>query len=120
MIDSKNQDIATAGWNTLAGLVSSKDDKDLDLNQIKNLLDRATTTLHDQPDHARYAMNSFIIAVGSSIKSLTTHAIAAAKKIGPVQVNMGNTACKVPDAAQYINKVKAKGALGKKRKSVKC
>jgi 3-methyladenine DNA glycosylase AlkD len=119
-IDSKNQDIATAGWNTLAGLVASRDDKDLDLDQIKKLLDRATTTIHDQPDRARYAINSFIIAVGSYVKSLTAQAIAAAKKVGPVEVNMGNTACKVPDAAQYINKVKAKGALGKKRKSVKC
>ena len=119
-IDSKNQDIATAGWNTLAGLVAIKDDKDLDLDQIKQLLNRAAKTIHDQPNDVRYVINSFVIAVGSYIKSLTDSALAAAKKIGQVEVNMGNTACKVPDAVQYIQKVKAKGAIGKKRKSVKC
>jgi hypothetical protein len=35
-------------------------------------------------------------------------------------VDMGGTACKVPGAADYINKVKAHGGLGKKKKTVKC
>ena len=65
-------------------------------------------------------MNCFVIAAGSYVKSLTAAAIDAAKKIGKVTVDMGDTACKVPDAAEYIEHVKARGTIGKKRKSAKC
>jgi hypothetical protein len=43
-----------------------------------------------------------------------------ADKIGTVEVDMGDTACKVPSAREYIQKVQQRGTLGKKRKTVKC
>lgn len=119
-IDSKNPDIATAGWATLSSLVSIKDDADLNLPEIKKLLQRAQKTIHDQPSRVRLVMNSFVIAVGSYVKSLTAEAISVAKQIGNVTVDMGGTACKVPDAIEYINKVKQRGTIGKKRASAKC
>jgi len=51
---------------------------------------------------------------------LTATALETAKKVGKVSVDMGDTACKVPAAADYIKKVQDKGAIGKKRKSAKC
>jgi hypothetical protein len=33
---------------------------------------------------------------------------------------MGGAACKVPLAAQYIQKVQKRGTIGKKRKTAKC
>ena len=39
-----------------------------------------------------------------------------AEKIGPVSVDMGDTACKVPYAPDYIQKVQKRGTIGKKRK----
>lgn len=119
-IDSKVEDVATTGWNTLSGLVAVKDDAELDLDELKALLHRVTATIHDQPDRVRYAMNNFVIAAGSYVKPLTVDAIAAARRIGKVTVDMGDTACKVPDAAAYIDKVKKRGSLGKKRKTAKC
>ena len=68
----------------------------------------------------RYAMNGFVIAVGGAVAPLTTRAKAAAKAIGPVEVDMGETSCQVPDALQYINKIEAAGRLGKKRKTAAC
>jgi hypothetical protein len=65
-------------------------------------------------------MNGFVIAVGSYVKALTTLALQTAAKIGSVSVEMGGTACKVPDAAAYIKKVQQRGAIGKKRKTAKC
>ena len=43
-----------------------------------------------------------------------------AEKIGPINVNVGNTACQVPFAPDYIRKAEKRGAIGKKRKTVKC
>jgi len=33
---------------------------------------------------------------------------------------MGDTACKVPDAVPYIQKVEKRGTIGKKRKAARC
>ena len=65
-------------------------------------------------------MNAFVIAVGSYVKPLTKKAKQIAKKIGQVEVDMGDTACKVPLATEYIAKVEKAGRLGKKRSTVKC
>jgi hypothetical protein len=119
-IDSKQEQIAVSGWSTLSGIVTTKDDAELDIAELKRLLARVQKTIHQQPDHVRYVMNGFVIAVGASVPALTELALKAADKIGKVEVDMGNTACKVPDARQHIEKVRQRGSLGKKRKSAKC
>jgi 3-methyladenine DNA glycosylase AlkD len=119
-IESKKESVAAAGWATLGGLLALKDDSELDLAEIRKLLQRVQKTIHQAPNGVRYAMNGFVIGVGSYIKSLTDEAIKVAKAIGKVSVDMGDTACKVPDAVEYINKIKQRGRIGKKRKTVKC
>jgi hypothetical protein len=119
-IGSKVPLIAAAGWATLGSLVSIKEDAALDLAELKRLLERVQKAIHQAPDPVRYQMNSFIIAVGSYVTSLTEAAIRAGEKIGPVIVDMGNTSCQVPFAPEYIRKVQKRGTVGKKRKSAKC
>jgi len=119
-IDSKKPLTAEAGWATLRSLVSIKDDLDLDLPELKRLLDRVRKTIHQAPNDVRSQMNSFVIAVGSYVQPLTDTAIQSGQKIGLVTVDMGNTSCQVPFAPDYIRKVQKRGAIGKKRKSAKC
>ena len=119
-IDSDDEYIAAAGWSTLSNLVALKPDNELDVAAFKALLDRVVKTIHTSKNRVRSTMNGFVIAVGSYIMALTNDAISAAAKIGAVTVIKEGTACKVPDATVYIMKVKDKGALGKKKKTVKC
>jgi 3-methyladenine DNA glycosylase AlkD len=119
-IDSDKESVAAAGWATLAGLVSTLDDSELDVAELKRLLSRVEKTIHQQPNRVRYVMNSFVIAAGGAVAALTDLALKTARKIGPVDVDMGDSACKVPGAEEYIKKVQARGAIGKKRKSAKC
>jgi hypothetical protein len=119
-IDSPKGSIAEAGWSTLASIVALKDDSELDLPSLQRLIGRVQKTIRQAPDAARYAMNGFIIAVGSYVKSLTEFALKAAENIGPVTANLGNNQCQIPFAADYIRKVQKRGAIGKKRKTVKC
>lgn len=119
-IDSPKEPAASAGWATLGSLVAITDDAALDRGELKRLLTRVEKTIHKQPNRVRYAMNGFVIAVGCYVKELTDAALAAASKIGEVTVEMGGTACKVPDAAGSIEKVRKRGAIGKKRKTAKC
>ncbi len=119
-IGSSKDFVAEAGWATLGCLVSVKPDAELDLAELESLLERVGRTIHQSPNAVRYAMNSFVIAVGSYVRPLTAAALRTAEKIGKVTVDMGDTACQVPFAPDYIRKVEARGAIGKKRKSAKC
>ena len=119
-IESKKEGLSAAGWATLGSLVAIEDDADLDVPELKQLLERVGKTIHQQPNRVRYVMNGFVIAVGTYVKALTDAALQTAAKIGQVSVNVGGSACKVPYAPEYIRKVQRRGAIGKKRKTAKC
>jgi 3-methyladenine DNA glycosylase AlkD len=119
-IEAKKEFVASAGWATLGYLAALKDDSELDLAELKQLLQRVQKSVHEQPNRVRYVMMTFVIAVGCYVAALTDLALATATKIGPVSVDMGDTACKVPNVSEYIRKVQSRGAIGKKRKTVKC
>ncbi len=118
--DSKRESIATSGWSTYREIVANRPDEDLDLAEIKELLDRVVKEIDLAPNRVRYTMNGFVIAVGSYVRPLLKHAKVAAKQLGTVSVDMGDTACKVPNAKEYIQKVETAGRVGKKRKTTKC
>jgi len=119
-IESDQEFIASAGWATLSNLVSLKPDNELDIENISALLDRVEMEIHSAQNRVRYTMNGFVIAVGSYVKELTNKAIFIGGKIGKVDVDMGGTACKVPLAPEYIQKVIDRGSYGKKRKVARC
>ncbi|MBD3673832.1 MAG: DNA alkylation repair protein [Planctomycetaceae bacterium] len=119
-IDRKNEQQAAAGWATYCSLLSITPDEELDLPEVKQLLKRVEKSIHEVPDRVRYWMNNFVISVGCYVAPLTKNAINTAEKIGKVEVDMGETACKVPDAVSYIQKVEQRGTIGKKRKAARC
>jgi 3-methyladenine DNA glycosylase AlkD len=119
-IKSKKEHIAAAGWSTYAGLVSIQPDDQLDLAEIESLLDTVVKQIGSAPNRVRYTMNIFVICVGGYVKPLLKRAKAVAKQIGAVSVEMGETACKVPLAMEYIEKIEARGKLGVKRKTIRC
>lgn len=118
-IKSDKENIASAGWATCSGLLAIKPNKELDLDEIERLLDFIKNNIHQSQNRVRYTMNNFVISVGTYIPSLSDKAVEVAKFIGKVSVDMGGTSCKVPFAPEYIEKVKARGSIGKKRKSVR-
>ena len=119
-IESSKEREALAGWATWGSLVSVREDDDLDLAELKRLLQRIEKTIHKQPDLVRYVMNGFVIASGSYVKDLTKLALETGSRIGEVEVDMHGTACKVPYAPEYIQKVQKRGSIGKKRKTARC
>ncbi|MDG1260202.1 MAG: DNA alkylation repair protein [Flavobacteriales bacterium] len=117
-IESDEERIACAGWSTLSNFASINEE--LDTAKYSALLDRVNETLHDSKNRERYVMNGFVIAVGSYIPELTSKAQKVAAHIGKVSVEMGGTACKVPLATDYIQKIIDKDRIGKKRKQARC
>jgi hypothetical protein len=87
---------------------------------LKRLLQRVQKSIHQAPDKVRSEMNSFVIAVGTYVPSLTETALQTGEKIGPVSANLGDNCCTVPFAPESIRKAQKKGRIGKKRKTAKC
>ena len=118
-IESKDEAIASAGWQTYSSMVAIKEDADLDLAEIKSLLQRVAKSIHQQPNRVKYVMNSFVIAVACHVKPLHKLAVDTANGIGEVAVDLVG-ACTIPFAPDRIRKFEARSAIGKKRKSPKC
>src|ERR1700737_4827273 len=59
-IESKKENVAAAGWATLSSLAATKDDADLDMAELKQLLARVQKTVHKQPNRVRYTMIMFV------------------------------------------------------------
>ena len=119
-MNSKQERIAACGWCTYAGLVATQPDDHIDLKEVSGLLARVVDEIQDAPNRVRYCMNGFVIAVGTYVQPLLRQAKSTAKKIGKVDVDVGDTSCQVPLALEYIAKVEAAGRVGKKRKTLKC
>lgn len=119
-IDSKKELTAVAGWATIGSIVSITPDENLELPILKKLIQRIQKSIHKEPDAVRYHMNATLIAIGSYVEPLTDLIIEVSEKIGPVTADLGDNDCKVPDAVEYIEKVRKRGSIGKKRKTAKC
>jgi hypothetical protein len=100
-----------AGWGVV-GQLAARDATVPDawlaarLSEIRAGLQRAG-------NDERYAMNDALISIGGRSPALRDAALSAAKSIGKVEVDHGDTSCKTPDAAAYVAKMwahaKAKG-----------
>jgi hypothetical protein len=119
-IDSTDPKEQGAGWTTLGNWVSLRNDSDLDIPKLRQLIARVESEIDDAANRVRYAMNMFLIAVGSYVAELTTAAKTAGQRIGAVSVEMHGTACKVPSVVDYIAKIESMGRVGKKKKQARC
>lgn len=119
-IDSKQEKIAVTGWATLSAYLSVTPDEEIDLVLFEGLLDRVVREIHDERNGVKDGMNSFVMALGSSVVPLKAAVWKAARKIGPVEVDHGKTSCKTHVALEFLQKVEKMGRLGRKRKTARC
>jgi 3-methyladenine DNA glycosylase AlkD len=119
-IDSPKEHVAIAGWHSLGALATTQPDDRLPLKDLGSLLDRVAKTLRAQPDRVRQAMNYYVIAIGTYVAPLAPRAIATARSLGKVEVDVGDTDCKIPDAESYILKSRRGAPIAPKRPTVRC
>jgi 3-methyladenine DNA glycosylase AlkD len=119
-IKSKKEHVASSGWSTYSGILATNPDEALDLAEIEDLLGIVVKAIQSAQNRVRYTMNVFVISVASYVKPLLKQAKAAARQIGAVSVDVGDTACNVPLATAYIAKMETAGRIGKKRKTMRC
>ncbi|MFO0977742.1 MAG: hypothetical protein U0996_15170 [Planctomycetaceae bacterium] len=69
-IDADKEPLNVIGWMTVSSLVAIKDDAELDIETLTTLIQRVESDIHTERNRIRYAMNSFLIAVGCHVKGL--------------------------------------------------
>ncbi|GIW85964.1 MAG: DNA alkylation repair protein [Isosphaeraceae bacterium] len=105
---AKSEWLATAGW-TLAAVLAG-DPKVPRGVDFADLLTRIESGIRTAKHRVRHAMNNALIAIGLRDDRLREAALAVARRIGPVEVDLGNTDCKTPDATSSLAKAASRRA----------
>jgi 3-methyladenine DNA glycosylase AlkD len=93
---------SSAGWSILGVMTT---DRSLADSFFDPYLTRIEKEIHEAPNRTRYAMNGAVIAIGCRGGAAMSKAVTVAKRIGPVDVDHGETGCETPEAVSYIKKV---------------
>jgi 3-methyladenine DNA glycosylase AlkD len=108
---SKDEWLGALGWNVVARLAMKH--PDLPDAWFEERIAEIEAGIATAKNRTREFMNSALIGIGGRSAALRTKALAAAKRIGKVEVDQGDTDCKTADATQYVEKTwayaKAKG-----------
>ncbi|MFT5081386.1 MAG: hypothetical protein ACI9D0_001929 [Bacteroidia bacterium] len=98
---------SSMGWGVASRLAMQpsrgSDEGGITEAQVGELLTKLEAGIQSAPNYTRHNMNNALISIGCRPK-WKTKAIAAAKRIGKVEVNYGATSCSVTDAAARIEK----------------
>lgn len=105
---SRSTHLRVSGW-LLAGILAMRDEV-LPVNWFAARLATIENGIHVAPNEEREAMNGALISIGCRDAGQRKAAVAAAKKIGPVDIDHGDTDCKTPLAADSIEKAWAYSA----------
>ena len=102
---SRDEWIGRTGWMLLS-ILALREDGPQD-RYLEAFLPKIVNGIHRAENKTRDAMNAALISIGLRGGALTSRAIAAARRIGYVEVDHGETSCKTPDAAEYIQRALA-------------
>lgn len=98
--------IGYAGWGLLAQIVNN--DTTLPDSLFESYLEQIEREIHTAKNYVRYGMNNVLIGLGVRSEALGERARAAARRIGKVEVDHGETNCKTPDALEYMDRILAR------------
>jgi 3-methyladenine DNA glycosylase AlkD len=115
-INSTDECTSSAGWLVFCRLALKGDV--FERSDYVAMIARIERDIAAAPNRTRHCMNNALIAVGRHGGELKAKAVAAAKRIGPVNVDHGDTNCQTPDAASSIAKAATHRAAKKSKPAV--
>ncbi|MCE2753398.1 MAG: DNA alkylation repair protein [Pirellula sp.] len=101
-MNSSNESLLASGW-TLLGRLSDLDES-FPEDQLLSGIESIEKSIHSAPNDVKSDMNRTLITIGGRSSATRKAVLAAAKRIGEVTVDHGQTACKTPDVAQAVEK----------------
>ncbi|AKT42921.1 DNA alkylation repair protein [Chondromyces crocatus] len=107
---SRDEFIGRAGWVLLGQLAAGESSFPDDY--FAGRIQEIEATIHGVKNRTRETMNQALIRIGGRSPALRELALAAAVRIGKVEVDHGDTACKTSDAVETIEKIWARNPKG--------
>jgi 3-methyladenine DNA glycosylase AlkD len=98
--------VERTGWLVLSSVATS--DKNLPNSHFEALLARVKAEIGGAKNRVKDAMNSLLITMATRNAHLHAMVLEALAAIGKIEVDHGDTDCKTPGAAEYIQKMLAR------------
>lgn len=105
-LNSSHERLRATGW-TLLGRLSDLDES-FPEKQLLHRVQEIEKTIHSAPNEVKSNMHRALITMGGRSLALRQAVLAAAKRIGPVTLDQGATACQTPDIAGTVEKMWAR------------
>ncbi|KYF47847.1 DNA alkylation repair protein, partial [Sorangium cellulosum] len=93
---SDDEWIGRAGWTLLGALAA--EDPSLPDSVLEERLSAIEASIHGAKNRTREAMNSALISIGARNEPLRGRALTAARRVGKVEIDLGDTGYRTPDA----------------------
>lgn len=105
-LGSSDERLRAMGW-TLLGRLSDLDES-FPEDELLRRVDEIAKTIHSAPNFVRHDMNRALITIGGRSATTRKAVVAAAKRIGAVNVDHGDTYCKTPVILETVDKMWAR------------
>ena len=96
---------ASVGWFIVT--CSAEDPGIWSVGELRALVRQIEAELDGRPNRVRHEMNGALIVIALRDGNLRRSVLAAAERIGPVEVDHGQTGCKTPEVAPYVERALA-------------
>ncbi len=106
---------ASLGWFIVA--CSAERDELWTADELEALVRQINDDIEARPNRVRHEMNGALIAIGLRDQDLRRAVLETASRICPVEVDHGETGCKTPDVAPYIERTLARREAQAARKA---
>ncbi|MYB03544.1 MAG: DNA alkylation repair protein [Acidimicrobiaceae bacterium] len=113
--DSPAEWTASTGWFIVT--CTAEDPDVWSVQELRGLLHQIEAEIGDRPNRVRHEMNGALIVLALRDGNLRRSVLAAAGRIGPVKVDHGQTGCKTPEVAPYVERTLAHRARQAERAS---
>ena len=103
--DSPAEWAASTGWFIVT--CTAEDSEVWSVAELRGLVRQAEAEIAGRPNRVRHEMNGALIVIALRDGNLRRSVLAAAARIGPVRVDHGQTGCKTPEVAPYVERTLA-------------
>ena len=96
---------ASTGWFIVT--CTAEDPSVWSVDELRGILSQIEAEIGQRPNRVRHEMNGALIVIALRDANLRHEVLAAAARIGPVKVDHGQTGCKTPEVAPYVERTLA-------------
>ena len=115
--DSPAEWTAATGWFIV--MCTAEDPEVWSVEELRGLLRQIEAEIGERPNRVRHEMNGALIVIALRDGNLRRSVLAAARRIGTVRVDHGQTGCKTPEVAPYVERTLAHRAAKAARRAQK-